>query len=229
MNQTEQHIVRSTLRQTVREAVVQRVITGRLAPGERVNETTLAQELGVSPTPVREALISLEGCRFLSATPGKGFVVPPLTACEMHEIYSVQAILETTALRHCTPFDAARISRLRELNEAFRALRQDIDAAIKANVRWHVELVSTCPNQYLHELIRAGREAVQRYEYAFLQQVMDTDVSANQHEAVIAALERNLFEEAVELLMLNWRRVIELLRPLLPESASHPGSPTGKT
>ncbi len=220
----DQPITRSTLRQAVRDAVVERVISGQLPPGERVNETTLARELGVSPTPVREALLSLEGRRYFSATPGKGFVVAPWDAREVHEIYSVLAVLDTTALQQSSPFNARRIARLRALNEAFRALQGDLDAAIKADVRWHAELVSTCNNRYLHELIRTGREAVHRYEYAFLEQAMDTQVSTDQHEAVIAALEQNRLKEALECLRLNWQRNIELLVPLLPAlPAGNPG------
>lgn len=213
-------IIRSTLRQAVREAVIERVHTGELAAGSRVNETTLARELGVSPTPVREALMSLEACRYLSATPGKGFVVARYDAQEVHDIYSVLATMDTTALRAAWPFSADKIAHLRELNEAFRQLQGDVNAAIQADVRWHAELVSACHNKYLLELIASGRQTVQRYEYAFLQQVMNTQSSAKQHEAVIAALEREELDEAVAQLTINWQRNIELLRPFLLESES---------
>ena len=106
-----QPITRSTLRQEVRAAVLERLVSGQLAPGARVNETNLARELGVSATPVREALLSLEAQRFLRSTPGKGFAVAPLDAAEVHDIYSVLAVLDTQALRLAGP----RGARLEEL------------------------------------------------------------------------------------------------------------------
>ncbi len=207
-------ITRSILRQEVRTAVLDRLITGKLPPGERINETWLARELGVSPTPVREALLTLDGSRFLHSMAGKGFVVAPLDVQEMKDIFSVNAALDAMALRLSGPFDDARIQRLRAINDDFRS-KSTAKGADQADVRFHAELVSTCPNRHLLELIRTGRQAGQRYEYAFLDKVMEKEASADQHEQIIGALALGDMDEAVEALHANWKRTMDVLAECL--------------
>jgi DNA-binding GntR family transcriptional regulator len=74
------------LRDEVKHQVLERVVRGRLPFGHRINETALAEELGVSRTPLREALLELQREGFLHSATARGFTVRPLTTHEIQEI-----------------------------------------------------------------------------------------------------------------------------------------------
>src|SRR5438552_13883463 len=77
----------------------ERIVDGRLPAGERLNEVHLAASLGVSRTPLREALGRLTAEGALTSSPRLGFFVRPLTAEEFRQIYPIRAILDPEALR----------------------------------------------------------------------------------------------------------------------------------
>ncbi len=89
-----QPIHRSTLQAQVRDAVEDLIVLGTLAPGERLAETSLADRLGVSRQPVREALHALAGLGFVDLAPGRGASVHAPTMREIREVFHVRAILE---------------------------------------------------------------------------------------------------------------------------------------
>ena len=82
-------ITREPLREQVHRAIVGRILREDLAPGARISDSVLAQELGVSRTPVREALLRLEREGFLDVDVGRGFFVKPLSAGEVREVYPI--------------------------------------------------------------------------------------------------------------------------------------------
>src|SRR5215469_8782888 len=98
-------IERKTLRSQVREELLERMRAGDVRPGESINEVQLAAELGVSRTPLREALIALESEGQIESENGKGFRFVPLSAREFEELAPIMATLEGLALE-VTPRDA---------------------------------------------------------------------------------------------------------------------------
>ena len=117
-----QAVERTPLRVQIRRSLTEAILSGRLPPGDRVNETTLAEQLGVSQTPVREALLGLEGRGFLSSRPGRGFFVREFSARDVRDIYPVLATLEVLALESCEPPDRAALVELDRLNGSLRRL-----------------------------------------------------------------------------------------------------------
>ena len=105
----------------VREAVYRHLkdllLSGRFSPGERLSEPLLAQELGVSRTPVREALMRLAEEGLVELVPGKGARVRVFAPEEVEEVYGVRALLEGEAAREAalraTPWELAELERLR--------------------------------------------------------------------------------------------------------------------
>src|SRR3954452_17931435 len=92
-------IARTVLREQVKEVLVQRILRGELQPGERLIETRIAQELGTSQAPVREALRDLELLRFVESEPFRGARVREVSQEELIEIYPVRAAIEEVAAR----------------------------------------------------------------------------------------------------------------------------------
>ena len=198
-------------RVAARAALVERALAGALGPGERVNESRLAAELGLSRTPLREALLQLEGEGWVRAEPNRGFVVRELSAEEARELYPVLWTLEGLAVRESGGLAATLAGEMRRLNARLaRAARQPV-RALALDRRWHETLLSLCPNRRLLALVRAERRLVERYERLYMSRPELVPRSVAQHEAVIAALEAGDFDAAAARLEDNWRFGLERL------------------
>jgi DNA-binding GntR family transcriptional regulator len=91
-------IVRERLSADVHHELIQRIIKGEFIPGQRLKDTDLAEELGVSRTPIREALLRLEREGFLSSQKHLGFAVKRMEESEIQEVYPLVRLLECSAL-----------------------------------------------------------------------------------------------------------------------------------
>ncbi|MFH0244691.1 GntR family transcriptional regulator [Streptomyces sp. HK10] len=140
-----------SLREQIREHIVEGIVRGRWKPGERIVERRIAVELEVSQTPVREALRELEALRLIESAPNKGVRVRNLTAADLEEIYPVRAGLEQIAAELAAGRLAEDVSVLEEhvarLYEADRA--GDGEAQVRHTVAFHRELVRAAGNSVL--------------------------------------------------------------------------------
>jgi len=114
-----------------------RIVDGRLPAGERVNEVHLAASLGVSRTPLREALGRLTAEGALTSSPRLGFFIQPLTADEFRQIYPIRAMLDPEALRLAGIPSRERIASLQRMNAAL-ANANDAGRAISRDDAWHL-------------------------------------------------------------------------------------------
>src|SRR4030067_452524 len=106
-----------TLRERIVDFIKDSVVSGRLKPGERVPEQEIAENLGISRTPIREAFRQLESEGFISVTPRKGAVVSPITDKDVNEFYAIKSLLEGFAAKTACPKLAQRdIKRLGRLH-----------------------------------------------------------------------------------------------------------------
>lgn len=208
-------IERSPIRSQVRRVLLEGMLRGDPAPGSSINESTLSQELGVSRTPLREALLNMVGEGFLSASPGKGFFVLPLSAREVEDLYPVIAALEVLALRSSPPLDSAHLKRLAAINQELESGRNDGERALRADERWHEALLAGCGNRRLLETIRGLKYHAQRYEAAYMRHSGRIIQSVAQHRAILRALREGDIDEAARRLEANWKISQEFLLPWL--------------
>jgi len=151
----ERHLPRVVLSDRVKEYIVEAVLNGDLKPGERIVESSMARELGVSQAPVREAIRDLVLLGFLESEPYKGTSVRSFTYEELWETYTVRAALESLAARlaatHLTAEDADRLQGiLDEMLEA--AHREDRDRLVRLDNRFHETILTISRNKTLHQL-----------------------------------------------------------------------------
>jgi DNA-binding GntR family transcriptional regulator len=144
------HLVVHSLRDQIREHILEGIVSGRWQPGERIVERRIAVELQVSQTPVREALRELESLRLIEAEPNKGVRVRNLTADDLKESYPVRAGLEQVAAELAADRLAADPSALEHEVAALRAADACLDgeAQVRHTVAFH------------HEVVRAAHNAV---------------------------------------------------------------------
>ena len=204
-------ITRTPLRDEVYRQVLERISNGHLPPGTRVRDSDLAVRLGVSRTPVREALIRLAREGVLDADMGRGFSVRPLDAVEMRETGAVLANLECLALELSGEVPPERLAKLGEIDRQLAAVRGDPNRCIDLDEQWHRELLQGCPNGRLLSLISSLWQVPRRYMRAYLRDAGRVSLSTQHHARIIEALRRNDRETAARRFMHHWQRGIEEL------------------
>lgn len=213
-------ISRKPLRSQIRSHLVERLLGGDLEPGKQLNESQLTEELGVSRTPLREALLQLEFEGLLRSTPGKGFSVAPLEQEEMEELFDVGIELESLALRLAEGLDDDKLERMRAINDERAGILTgggDRDTLVQLDDQWHRLLVSDCNNDQLQELLRLVRNRLYRYVYAFEGQKSEVQEAIRDHEKIADALEEGDLERAVRLLREHWRTGERTMRSLMSD------------
>lgn len=216
---------RRTIRDQIRSILRARILRQDLMPGERLNESSLAEEFGVSRGPVREALGSLAHEGFLRSEPGRGHFVTELSPSELRELFVILATLETLAVSESGPFGPEAIGRLEGLNEAMADTVAIPEDAPAANLRWHEALVAGCRNGLLVELLRSLWMQAYRYEFAFFADPRHISDSVEFHGEVIEALrggESGAIEEAIRR---HWLTDLGFLEGRLGEVDGAAGSP----
>lgn len=132
------------MRHQVRETLRQAILDGTLKPGERLVESALARQLGVSETPVREAIRELENAGLVITYPHRATFVRTYTREELSEMYSLRAHLERLAVRlaisRLSPEDHAQLQALVEEMLAY-AQEGDVAAIVEADVSFHAYVV----------------------------------------------------------------------------------------
>ncbi|WP_158890079.1 GntR family transcriptional regulator [Amycolatopsis anabasis] len=189
----------------LREAVYGRIVglfwSGRYPPGTALTEAALARELGVSRTPVREALLRLQAEGVLDATLARGFTVRPLRVREAEELYPILAALESLAVRTATvPGDLGELERLlTELESCPDPVRRwQLDSA------WHAGLVAASGNEQLIALVSRVRTSLSRYELTYMRETPVRADADRQHRAILAAFAAGDLPAAADLLTTHW-------------------------
>jgi DNA-binding GntR family transcriptional regulator len=179
-------LTRTVLREQVKEMLLQRILTEQYAPGQRLVETRIAQELGVSQAPVREALRDLEVLRFVESAPFRGSWVREISRSEMVQVYPVRAALEELAAREA----AVRLGGdVRALEAEIAAMRgaSDLHEQVAHDVRFHELIVEAAANPPLTAAWRSLQVAAVTAITA-LATGMEREEIALRHEPIIDAL-----------------------------------------
>jgi DNA-binding GntR family transcriptional regulator len=142
------------------ERLVADIRAGELKPGDRLTETDLAQRLGISRTPVREAIRQLESDGLVTHVPRVGAVVRTLDYAEITELYEMRAVLESTAARFAAR--AASDVELAELEaiNAEMAAAADTVSLYEANRQFHSVLLNAARNRFLVKSVQAVQKTL---------------------------------------------------------------------
>ena len=201
-------IDRPNLSEAVVEELRKRIVDGRLPDGSRLNEVHLAASLGVSRTPLREALGRLAAEGALTSSPRLGYFVRRLTAEEFRQIYPIRAILDPEALRLAGVPPPRQMARLEALNRQILEAR-GAEKVISLDDAWHLELLSGCPNGVLIELIEQFMARTRRYELALMRERRNVRGANDGHRKILTALAKNDLERACAELARNLQSGIE--------------------
>lgn len=202
MQRVAVEIYRENLSGVLIETIRDMIFDGELPAGTRINELHLGKQLGVSRTPLREALALLAHEGALSNVPRIGWFVRPLTLAEFEQIYPMRPLLDPEALRLAGLPDAAHLKRLEALNRQIAAARTPAKA-IALDDEWHLALIANCQNTVLLGLIGQFIRRTRRYETALFREHRNVAVATTEHDEVLDALRRRDLPEACAALRRN--------------------------
>jgi DNA-binding GntR family transcriptional regulator len=183
-------IERRVLREDIRDELIDSILGGRLAPGDRIVETRVAQQFGVSQAPVREALRDLELFGFIVSSPFRGAIVRHITVEELVQIYPIRAVLEGLAARDAAArIDEAGLKRLERVLTTLRkaAARGDRRAAVDADFAFHLAIVEASGNGLLRQFWERMRLATTTF-LTVSKARHSLDEIADRHTPVLEAL-----------------------------------------
>ena len=220
-------IRRLSLRQQVYASLLRLLLQGRWAPGERWNDSAIAAELGVSRTPVREAMIQLEAEGLVACDPNRGCYLPALCREEAQEIYPILWSLEQLAV-FLSPVPASDLRKRLEqtmTRPAASGTAADMAAALKQDRAWHFTVVESCANSRLIGLHQGLEAVTRRYAAELPADAAFAERSAREHSQILEALASEQPARAHALLKMHWRSEMEAVMGVLGEPGLQPPTP----
>ena len=191
-----------TLWQRVHEHLRDEILSGRLTPGTELSEVALAESLGVSRGPIREALGRLAAEGLVTIRPRRGAVVRALSNDEFIEAYQVREALEMMAVRLAVPtFTKEDTVAMEQLiaDMTSRGEAGDVQGFFEANTEFHQRFFEVAGNRMLTELYRQLRGQIDRHRLRSLELRGDLTRSIAEHKAILRAAASGDVERAVHL------------------------------
>jgi DNA-binding GntR family transcriptional regulator len=197
-------------RDGARDLVRQMIVTGELPPDAHVEEIKLSEQIGVSRTPVREALIALEQEGLVRSRPRRGFVVVRPDVAMVRESYPILSALETAAVRLTGEKLPALAPKLKELNAAMSRERKK-SRLYNLDRAFHATLTNDCGNARLLTLLNAERTRAALIDGAHARGMANVEGSVSEHGAIIEAIERGALARAINILTQHWAQGTEVV------------------
>lgn len=180
------------LRDVVFNTLRKGILTGELKPGERLMEIQLANRLGVSRTPIREAIRKLELEGLVTMMPRKGAEVAQITEKDLKDVLEVRCALEELAAEiACKNITPEIILELKKSESDFeRAINsRDITLLAQKDEKFHDVIFKATNNQRLIQILGNLREQMYRYRIEYLKDEGSHSILLKEHEAIIETLE----------------------------------------
>ena len=190
------------LRDVVFNALRRAILRGELKPGERLMEIQLANKLGVSRTPIREAIRKLELDGLVLMVPRKGAEVAEITEKNLRDVLEVRCALEELAVQlACDRIDPERMQQLLDAAAHFRDIlgTADITELGEADEAFHDVIFQATDNRRLIQLLNNLREQMYRYRIEYLKKKECYPQLLEEHAAIIQAIREHDKAKATEI------------------------------
>lgn len=224
------------LYQEVADRLRDMIQKGELEPGQWVDEVSLTASLGISRTPLREALKVLVAEGLLYMKPRHGCFVNELSAQDLEEIFPLMAMLEgRCAYEAATKASDDDLARLEPLHADLRrfAMQGDVNQYYTANVRIHTAIQDLAANRWLSDLINNLRQVLGLFRHRSLKHPGRIDQSYNEHAAIFEAIKARDPAQAEAVTRTHLLNQLEALRKLSehdsPPKSDSNGRPSAAT
>ncbi|WP_433478190.1 GntR family transcriptional regulator [Spirillospora sp. CA-142024] len=211
-----------TVQQYVLAELRQIIIAGELKPGQAIRQESLAERLGVSRAPVREALKILEGEGQVVHRPHHGYMVAELSLPDLLEVYRIRALLESDAARlaveRVTDTDLERIvAAQHEVEEA--AARGDLLTMTAANRRFHFTILEASRMPRLVRIIRSLWDSTDAYRSVYYNAPSNRDLVEHEHAGIVDAVRDRDGDRLVKALAEHRDHAVEALRQIIADES----------
>lgn len=184
------------------EAIVRRIICLEYQPSQHLEETQLMEDLEIGRTPIREALVRLQGEKMVESHPNKGVIVRPITLQNTKAMFESMGIFEFGVVdialtKNC----AAAVGKMKEDNKAIEkaVLAGDLLGMVEANHQFHMDFARASQNEFIIRAVHDVRSEAKRLSYLSYNTVLGPDQNLEnhyasvikEHEHIIACLEAN--------------------------------------
>ena len=199
LNANEYLPLRDVVFTTLRRAI----ITGEFTPGERLMEVSLARQLGVSRTPVREAIRKLELEGLVTMIPRKGAQVSHITEKSLRDVVEVRMVLEEYAVAlACERITSANCKELARLHQEFSLAveKGDVLDIAEKDERFHDAIFRATDNDRLISIINSLREQFYRYRLEYVKDISQWSTLVNEHLALLNAIREGRKQKAAAIM-----------------------------
>ena len=202
------------LSEDIAESIKTAIIKGKFKPGEKISEGELAESMGISRTPLREAFRKLENEGFIRIIPRKGAVVSDIDADEAINLYEIKSTLEGLAARLAAAnMKQKDIAKLEKVNDELKELidKNDLESFYRVHTRFHEGFVKLCGNKRLIQMISNLNDHFNRFGIISLTLPGQFEKAIWQHAEIIAGFksgDENLIEERVKTNVMTGGRVL---------------------
>lgn len=189
------------LRDVVFNTLRRAILKGELKPGERLMEITLADKLGVSRTPIREAIRKLELEGLVVMAPRKGAKVASITERDLNDVLEVRKGMEVLAISlACKRITGEELEKLETIGQSFQKLIEsgNLTELAEMDVKFHDTIYQATNNQRLVQLLNNLREQMYRYRMEYLKDIAVRRTLAEEHKAICRALRERDEQQAEE-------------------------------
>ena len=208
--------LRDVVFNTLREAILK----GDLKPGERLMELQLASNLGVSRTPIREAIRMLEQEGLAVTTPRNGAEVAKMTLKDMEDVLEIRDALDELAVRiACQKITDEQLKQLEDVKELFEKNTQtnNVKNIAEADVSFHDVIYEATGNPKLVTLLNNLREQVYRYRVEYIKDPKNYPTLIAEHEAILDSLKNRDVKNAVEAMHVHVANQAEAVKMVIQE------------
>lgn len=194
------------------------IVTGLLRPGERIGQDEVAERIGASIVPVREALRMLEVEGQVTYVPRRGYFVTELRIEDLREIYALRELLERRAVLHALPgIDDDAIERMEQAARACAAAasKGDVARELEENRRLHFALIDSPDQPHTIRTIRGLWDATEAYRALYYNNPQERAAADDAHRRILAAVRARDGERLVAELDAHRTRALETLGRIL--------------
>lgn len=204
-------VPRRVLRDEVSDYVFDLLLRGELELGSPLHIDPLSRQLGVSPTPIREALAQLEHTGLLRRIALKGYTVaPPLSQRQVEELFDAREVVELAAVHRASAHLQILVPSLAAAHAQHRAAAEHLNTMIgadkpagyrkyfEAGWSFHETILRNCGNRYLLQMADLTITHSHRMRHNVSQGFSNTDRTLTEHEEILSAFQRNDIAEAAE-------------------------------
>jgi len=206
------------------------IVSGAVRPGQRVNQDHVAELVGLSVAPIREALRVLEQEGQVTYRPRRGYFVTELRAEDLREIYELRQLLEERAARRALPtLDEDALERIalaaRDCYDA--AAANDVIGELEANRRFHFAILASGDQPHTMRLIRLLWESTEAYRAMYYNSPAERRHSIEAHDRIMAAMRDGDADRLIAELDAHRGRALTVLCAILTQEGSDEPAPAG--